>query len=65
MRMRASSWRASGACGLPDSTPSATAADHAASAFPIYDLNRTQAYGMQGEIKVALKNTGQEPDERK
>ena len=41
------------------------AADHAASAFPIYDLNRTQAYGMQGEIKVALKNTGQEPDERK
>jgi len=36
------------------------AADHAASAFPIYDLNRAHAYGMPTDISVAQRQTQQE-----
>jgi tetratricopeptide (TPR) repeat protein len=36
------------------------AADHAASAFPIYDLNRAQAYGLPTGISVALRQPLQE-----
>jgi tetratricopeptide (TPR) repeat protein len=39
------------------------AADHAASAFPIYDLNRAQAFGLPADIRVAMKQPPQEQHE--